>query len=236
MVAGCLFVAIFVLFIYDGGASPKKRMAAALPMLLLIGIPLYLKGFNWLLNKPLLLIQENKVNRHKLFLFSAAALAVLTGLVLPSTLISSSVQEFSNIESYTSQTNFLHAPFWQSAGLFLFWPVCIYFLFGKKIQTLIAALFSIFLISFSVNAFVFAGNYGSLDITLKFIGGIQAQTKLFILVNIFVTALIFAAVIFILSLRKNQLFTTFTFIIFAAFAVLGIINISKIKGDYKEFE
>lgn len=236
MVAGCLFVAIFVLFIYDGGASPKKRMAAALPMLLLTGIPVYLKGINWLLNKPLLLIQKNKVNRHKLFLFSAAALAVLTGLVLPSTLISSSVQEFSNIESYTSPTNFLHAPFWQSAGLFLFWPVCIYFLFGKKIQTLIAALFSIFLISFSVNAFAFAGNYGSLDITLKFIGGIQAQTKLFILLNIFVTALIFAAVIFILSLRKNQLFTTFTFIIFAAFAVLGIINISKIKGDYKEFE
>ncbi len=236
MVAGCLFVAIFVLFIYDGGASPKKRMAAALPMILLIGIPIYLKGIGWLLNKPLARLQEDKSNRLKLFLFSALGLAILTGLVLPSNLISSSVQEFSNIESYTSPTNFLHAPFWQSIGLFVFWPVCIYFLFNKKIQTLIATLFSILLITFAVNAFAFSGNYGSMDITLKFIGGIQAQSKIFILINIFVILLIFAGINVIVSFKKNNIFTTLTMIICFVFAALGIINIAKIKKEYKAFE
>ena len=236
MSAGCVFVAVFVLFIYDGGASPKKRLAAAIPMLLLTGIPLYLKGFNWLLNKPLSSLVENKSNRLKLFLFSAIGLAVLTGLVLPTNLISSSVQEFSNIENYTSPTNFLHSPFWQSIGLFLFWPICIYFLFSKKIQTLIAALFSILLISASVNAFAFSGNYGSMDITLKFIGGIEAQSKLFIFVNLIITLLIFVGINFVLSLKKNQIFTSFTMIISFVFVALGVINIFKIKNDYKAFE
>ena len=191
MCSGCVFVAVFVLFIYDGGASPKKRLAAAIPMLLLTGIPLYLKGINWLLSKPLSSLVENKSNRFKLFIFSAIGISVLTGLVLPSNLISSSVQEFSNVEYFTSPTNFLHAPFWQSIGLFIFWPLCIYFLFSKKIQTLFSALFSIILISAAVNAFAFSGNYGSMDITLKFIGGIEAQSKIFILINLIITLLIF---------------------------------------------
>ncbi len=236
MVAACIFVAVFVLFIYDGGASPKKRIAAALPMLLLTGIPIYLKGIKWLLDKPLALIVENKQNRLKLFLFSAAGLAILTGLVLPSNLISSSVQEFSNIESYTSPNNFLYAPFWQSIGLFLFWPICIYFLFNKRIQTLIAALFSILLVTFSVNAYAFSGNYGSMDITLKFIGGIQAQTKLFIVLNLIVNLVLILIIPFILSRKKNIIYTNLMLIAFVSFSLLGIINISKIKREYKAFE
>ena len=236
MSAGCLFVAVYVLFIYDGGASPKKRMAAAIPMLLLIGIPIYLKAIKWLLNKPFTRLLEDDSNRFKLFLFSALGLCVLTGLVLPTNLISSSVQEFSNVENYTSPLNFLHSPFWQTFGLFVVWPLCIYFLFNKKIQTLFTALFSILLVSASVNAFAFSGNYGSMDITLKFIGGIEAQTKLFILINLFINLIIIIGVPFILSLKKNKIFTSITLVAFASFVLLGIINSTKINKDYKAFE
>ena len=236
MVAGCIFVAVFVLFIYDGGASPKKRLAAALPMLFLIGIPVYLKGIKWLLDKPLASIQENKTNRLRLFLFSACGLCVLTGFVLPTTLMASSVQEFSNVETYTTPLNFIHAPFWQSVGLFVFWPFCIYFLFNKRIQTLIATLFSILLVSFSFNAYAFSGNYGSMDITLKFIGGIESQTTLFILFNLVTNLIIIVLIPFILSCKKNVIFTNVMLIAFASFSLLGIINSIKIKSEYKSFE
>ena len=236
MTAGCLFIAVFVLFIYDGGASPKKRLAAALPMLLLIGIPVYLKGINWLLNKPLKNLTENNSNRFRLFLFSALSLCVLTGIVLPTNLISSSVQEFSNIENYTSPTNFLHAPFWQSVGIFILWPFCIYFLFNKKIQTLISTVFSIMLVVFSLNAFAFSGNYGSMDITLKFIGGMEAQKKLFIFLNVLINILVFVIIPFILSKKHNQIFTNIMLISIASFTLLGIINITKISKEYKLFQ
>ena len=236
MSAGCLFVAIYVCFIYSGGATPKKRMAAALPMLLLIGIPLYLKGIKWLLNKPFARLLEDNSNRFKLFLFSALGLCVLTGLVLPTNLISSSVQEFSNIENYTSPLDFIHSPFWQTFGLFVVWPICVYFLFNKKIQTLIAALFSILLVAASVNAFAFSGNYGSMDITLKFIGGMEAQSKAFILINLIINLIIIIAIPFILSLKKNKIFTSITLVAFVSFVLLGIINTSKINKGYKDFE
>ncbi len=236
MVAACVFVATYILFIYDGGASPKKRMAAAIPMLLLIGIPLYLRGIKWILNRPLCRLLDDKSNRFRLFIFSALGLCVLTGLVLPTNLISSSVQEFSNIENYTSPTNFLFAPFWQSVGIFVIWPICIYFLFNKKIQTLLATVFSILLVTFSVNAFAFAGNYGSMDITLKFIGGIEAQKKIFIILNLFINLALVILIPFILSRKKNSIFTSVMLVCFAAFSLLGIINISKIKKEYKAFE
>lgn len=236
MCAGCVFIAVFVLFIYDGGASPKKRLAAAIPMLLLTGIPVYLKGIKWLLNKPLSNLIENDSNRLKLFLFSSIGITVLTGLVLPTNLISSSVQEFSNIENYTSPTNFLHAPFWQCLGLFLFWPTCIYFLFNKKVQTLISLLFSILLVSFAVNAFAFPGNYGSMDITLKFIGGIQSEKKFFILLNLFINILIIVIVPVILSLKKRKVFISLLLITSLTFSVIGIINCIKIKKEYNQFE
>ena len=236
MVAGCIFVAVYVLFIYDGGASPKKRMAAAFPMLALIGLPLYIKCINWVLCNPLKNIQDNNKNRLRLFIFSSLGLCVLTGLVLPTNLISSSVQEFSNIENYTTPLKFINAPFWQSAGLFLFWPICIYFLFGKRIQTLIASIFAIALITFSVNAFVFAGNYGSMDITLKFIGGIETQSKLFMLVNILINFVIIGLVIFLLSKKTNTLFINFVLITFLSFTALGIINSTKIKNEYNDYQ
>ena len=236
MAAGCIFVAVYILFIYKGGATPKKRIAAALPMILLIGIPVYLKGINWLLNKPFSYLLKNSSNRFKLFIFTAFGLCILTGFVLPTNLISSSVQEFSNIENYTSPLSFIHSPFWQTFGLFVVWPICIYFLFNKKIQTLITAFFSILLFSASINAFLFSGNYGSMDITLKFIGGIEAQSNFFILLNLIINLIIIIGVSFILSLKKNKIFTSITLVALISFLILGIINTTKIKKDYKAFE
>ena len=236
MLAGCIFISVYILFVYNGGASFKKRLAAVIPILLLTGIPYYLKGINWLLKKPLWALTENNTNRFCFFIFSALALAMLTGLVLPANLISSSVQEFSNIESYTTPVNFLYAPFWQSIGLFVIWPLCIYFLFNKKIQTLLATLFSILLVSAAVNAFFFTGNYGSMDITLKFIGGIENQKNLFILLNLAANIVILLLIILIISFKKNKLFTNIMLICFASFTLLGIINVTKINKEYKDFQ
>lgn len=229
------FVAIYILFIYDGGASMIKRLAVAVPMLLLIGIPLYLKAINWILNKPLHSLMINSKARLSLFLGSAVALTVLTGLVLPSSLISSSVQEFSNIGKYSSPNQFLSAPFWQSFGIFIVWASCIYFLFHKKIQSIISILFSCLLFCALINIYAFAGNYGSMDVTLKFIGGIQSQSKTFILLNAFVSILIIIIPFIIVNFKKEKILSTISYIAIFVFVVLTIFNSSKISKEYKAF-
>lgn len=235
MCAFITFAALYVLFIYDGGASFKKRMCLAIPMLLLTGIPLYLKGINWILNVPLKVLTQDSKKRLFLFLTSAIALTVLTGLVLPSSLISSSVQEFSNIGTYTSPSKFLLSPFWQSFGIFIFWTSCIYFLFHEKIQTLISVLFSIILFTAIINVYVFAGNYGSMDITLKFIGGISSQSKSFILLNLIVTLIIIIIPFVLIKFNQEKIVSYICLISAFAFTVVSIVNISKINSEYKKF-
>lgn len=230
-----VFISLYVLFIYDDGASFKKRMYLAIPMLLLIGIPLYLKAINWILEVPLKTLTLDSKKRFSLYITSAITLTVLTGLVLPSSLISSSVQEFSNIGSYTSPTAFLHSPFWQSFGIFIFWTSCIYFLFHEKIQTIISVLFTVILFTAIINVYIFAGNYGSMDITLKFIGGIQTQSNLFILINIFVTILILLIPFLFILLKKEKVLSYISGILAFAFIVVSFVNISKINSEYKNY-
>lgn len=233
MCATIVFAAIYVLFVYSGGASLKKRLCIAIPMLLLIGVPLYLRIIDWVLKVPLKVLTNDSKKRLVLFLSSAVALTVLTGLVLPSSLISSSVQEFSNIGTYTSPTGFLHSPFWQSFGIFIFWASCIYFLFHEKIQTIISILFTVILFTAIANVYAFAGSYGSMDITLKFIGGIQEQSKIFILTNLLVTIIVLLIPFIFIYFKKDKIISYICLISAFAFSVLGFVNISKINygGD-----
>ena len=127
MCLAAAFLAFYILFVYSGGASMKKRLPASAALLAMIPIPLYLRGINYLLENPLKKIAEN--SKLRFLIFFGLSLCVLTGLVLPTSLILSSVQEFSNIDNYTNPTGFLQSSFWISFGLIIFWPTCIYFLF-----------------------------------------------------------------------------------------------------------
>ena len=184
MCACIVAVDVYILFIYSGGASTKKRLSAAIPLTCLILIPLFIKGINYLLSKPLSSIISNNKIRFELFIFSALGLCILTGIVIPSTIISSSVQEFSNVGSIANPSLFILHSFWQSFGLFIVWPLCIYFLFHEKIKTLMGVLFSIGLFCGIVNTYAFPGNYGTMDITLKFIGEMNNPSKIYLLVDL----------------------------------------------------
>lgn len=234
MCIGIVAVDIYILFVYDGGASLTKRLCAVIPLSCLIAVPVAIKGINYLLDNHLTNIINDKKDRFLLFFFSAIAITVLTGLVLPSQLISSSVQEFSNIEDYGNPSTFLLYSFFQSVGLFIFWPICIYFLFGKRIQTIISCIFSCGIILSIVNAFVFTGNYGSMDVTLKFIDGFSNPSMIYMLLNLIVL-LVITVGIFVLFKFKNKIASNISLILSVAFVVLSLINISTISKEYKAF-
>jgi len=235
MSAGCLAVIVYILFIYDGGASLKKRTAACFPLLIVIIIPLILRLIDWLLNNPLKEIVSNKKLRNSLFFLSAISITLLSGLFIPSSIISSSTQEFSNIGSYTNPNGLIQAPFWQSVGLFLFWVTCIYLLFGPKVQTIIATVFSAGLLCSIINTFAFAGDYGSMDITLKFIDGFKNPSATFLLLNLIVDFVLAVLLIILFKFNKTKIFNYLLIISIFAISALSITNISRINKEYKSY-
>ena len=236
MCAGIVFAGVYVLFIYDGGASMAKRLAAVGPLSCLMLVPLAVRGVEWLLAHPLKALMADGKTRRWLFLFSAAALAVLSGLVLPSSLIASSVQEFSNIGEYGNPRAFLLDSWWQAVGLFLFWPVCIFFLFREKIQTLLASIFTVGLAWALLNAFVFTGNYGSMDVTLRFTDGFVNPTMGYMLVNLVVLCLVAVAVMALLGWKRQRILSSVCLVATISFVAFGIINLTTINREYKSFQ
>ena len=236
MCAGIVFAGAYVLFIYDGGASMAKRLAAVVPLSCLMLAPLAVRGVEWLLAHPLKALMADGKTRRWLFLFATAALAVLSGLVLPSSLIASSVQEFSNIGEYGNPRVFLLFSFWQAVGLFVFWPVCIFFLFREKIQTLLASIFTVGLAWALLNAFVFTGNYGSMDITLKFPDGFSNPSMGYMLLNLLVLVIAFVAIVALLGWKKQKLLFSICLVATISFMAFGFINISTINKDYMLFQ
>ncbi len=236
MCAAVIAADVYLLFIYSGGANLTKRLMAVLVLLIFPLIPLFLKAINRLLNNSFVSITSNSKLRFQLFFYSAFALCILTGFVIPSSIIASSVQEFSNIGSVTNPAGFLVHSFWQSFGLFVVWPVCIYFLFNKRIQTLIAVLYSILLICGVINTYIFKGSYGTMDITLKFIGGIYKHGNRYLLSNLAAIVMIIEVLFIIYRLKFGFAVSAASFIMVFAFASLGAINVRKINREYKEFQ
>lgn len=235
MAALILFVSLYILIIFDRG-SFSIRLAAALTLLLLIPVPIYIKGINRLIKNSFSHIFNDSRKRLFLFFTSVIGLAVLCGLTLPSGLISSSVQEFSNIDTYGSPVVFLSSSFWVSFGLIIFWPSCVYFLFKEKVQTVLSFTYSVFFAASLINSFAFAGNYGSMDETLKLIDGFKNPPLLFIVINAF--TILFTIILIIFFIRNkmtNIIISLYSAVVFGM-VVMTVINVSGISTDYKEYE
>jgi YidC/Oxa1 family membrane protein insertase len=235
MVGAITILAAYILFIYNGGANIKKRLLAAIFLLFWIPVPFYVKGLIYLSEKTFLPIFKSIKPRVFIFTVTSLGLCVLNGLVLPSQLILSSVQEFSNIENYASPIAFLHSSFWMSFGLFVFWPTCIFFLFKERIQTLLTFFFSVLFFSAILNSFAFSGNYGSMDVTLKFIDGFSSPSSFFLLIDLVCAAALLFATAFLIKLNFKKAVANISLISVFAFSVLSIWNISKINNEYKAF-
>ena len=130
------------------------------------------------------------------------ACALLIGLVIPSSLIASSVREFSYTAQYTNPLSLLISVFCCSLGCFVFWPLCVFFLFGKKTRDSFALFALLALAIFSINAFFFQGKYGTLSPSLFFDdpGALKAAVAPF---HFDIIAVVIAAIVIIFLIHKT---------------------------------
>jgi YidC/Oxa1 family membrane protein insertase len=235
------FLCVFVLFldtylIFFHGGPIVKRVGLAL----LCSIIFFKRPFAKLRARIMRGIDAESMLRGaglgqgSIFLFSALALFLLTGFVIPTALIASSVQEFSFIDDYNSPFPFVINTALQAAGIFLFWPVCFYLLFSKKVKIVLTAVMAFFSAIALIDTFVFPGNYGFLNSLLNFSD--FAEPRFFSgmanIISLFAVAVLF---LLLLAYRKRIILRSFQVIALTALVVFGIINTAKIHAGYSEF-
>ena len=225
----CFIVAISVLF--SNFISPLKRIFLTF---LFIAVPFMLIVFKRFVKSKQISAQldskeTNKLANINVFLFSIIIIFLLGSFVIPSSLISSSVHEFSFIDDYKSPIPFLINVLSQGFGLFILLPICIYFLFaenGKKIFTKFMFILSFI---FVVNIFIFPGDYGPLTVLITFSQEPESG-KVIILINLLVIVAMAAILFYIYRFKK--VISSILVIFVCTFTVMGAINCYNITKSF----
>ena len=224
----CFLLITFVLFIHDGRIV--KRIGLSVPIAL---IPLLQYFFLKKQKKSISIIKKEnlKPNRH-IFILSLAVLFLLAGFIIPSSLISSSVQEFSLLESLKHPFSFLSTTLLQSFGIFIVWPLIIYLIFSQSSKMAKSA---VILAGFAlVNTFLFPGKYGFLTLFFTLSESISSG-RLAIFLNFIVMTFIAILILFLIRYYKKIMVSILT-ISFCACLVLGINNSIKIHREFRSFQ
>jgi len=194
----CILLAAFCIFKYTYNSKAQKLVlvcfiAALVPWMFVIFKKQFSKfvGIKYEYSKSL-----------GVFILSVFLIWSIFGLFIPSQLIASSPQEFSFIDNYTTPLFFIFNTVIQVFGLFVFWPVCLYFLFQNNIKKYISFVSFAVSVIMLVNVFLFSGNYGIISINFVYTDGISHSSKSVFLNFCLLPVLFIAACI--LYTRKNK--------------------------------
>ena len=230
----CIPALLFIVFGFN------TKLIYKLVFVFLIGIvytiPLILKGVKYIFHRFLQPLTEHNKTRTTIYILSCTLLFILAGFTLPTSLISSSPIEFAGIGSNPNPLGYVIITLMQASGFFLFWPLCIYFLFSKKVQAVLSLFLAFLSVSALVNSFIFMLNYGDISSTLKFLNAVDFKTvSLVSLINILIISGIFALVTLTISKSNGRIFTYSFAILSFAMVALGFMNISTIQKEYNSY-
>jgi YidC/Oxa1 family membrane protein insertase len=224
---------IYILF-FHGGFLTKRLLIAAVCTIFLVFMVLlnYIKKDNKHIIKNID-FRTTVLCQTKTFIAAAAVLFLLIGLVIPSSLIASSVEEFAFIEPYRSPFPFIGVTLLQGAGFFLFWCPVVFFFFPQKIKIGITAFLTLLSVAALINTFVFPGDYGFLTPTLKFSNtSAFSSERIIALVNVAVLIGVMAACTVLLLSGRTFIFHSIQVIIIISLAALGGGNVAKIYTGF----
>ena len=182
---------------------------------------------------------KRNINYLPLLLSSGIGLTLLCGFLLPASTIATSPIEFSFIGDTASPASYVWKSLAVFSGLFLFWPFCIYKMFGDNVKKGESLLFSFVFICALANAFVFSGNYGLLN-TQFFLEDTSLLQNISILNKIgpIAIALICIVIINLLIKANKASILSFAFLSLsiaeACFGLIKISRINKIFNDYTD--
>ena len=229
----CLFLVVYVLFFHSGWMVKRIFLS-----LFLVFIPLGIFMLPYFKNKkvnfPVAGIFLNYTQYTGIFILSLVILFLLGGLVIPSSLIETSVQQFSFIDNHTSPFPFIANTILQSLGIFILWPLCVYFMLPQNIKKIVSALMAVLASIVIINVFIFPGNYGYLTLMFRFSESLDSG-RLSIALNLLTMFFLFVLII-TLVLRFGKIMQSALTVSVCALVLLGAINCIRVYNLFHSFQ
>jgi YidC/Oxa1 family membrane protein insertase len=170
-----------------------------------------------------------------IFLCSLFLIWSVFGLFIPTQLIVSSPQEFSFLDEYSSPLFFVFNTALQVFGFFVFWPVCVYFLFSDNVRKYFSVVFLAISLGIMVNVFLFPGNYGQISINLVFDKGISHTNKEF-LINLCILVMPVIVSFLLYMLRNRNIVPILISLCVFSLVSISVLNIYKINSSFKDLK
>ncbi len=233
--AVCAVAAVYIGFFYT--TKTNYKLAALFFLLLVFAAPLFVRLAQKLLDTLLKPLVEKKSARHSLFFIASALLFILFGLAIPSSLISSSAAEFAGLGKHPNPFYYIANTALQAAAIFVFWFPCVYFLFSKKVQALMACAAAFLACSALLNAYPFMLRYGDISATLTFLNMADFRSMSPIsMLNL--AALAAAALLCALSFKVKKFNVLASAALICSFALFGsfVLNSISINKNYRDYK
>jgi len=182
-------------------------------------------------------LSEKPKIQNRIFYLASIILFLLFGLVIPSNLIASSVIEFSMIGGIDNPLEYLGYTMTFFLGLWIVWPLFLYWISNKPIKTLLAMGISLLALTSLINTFVFPGDYGVISHMLRFDNGalLEAHGLEFILPPVLSVGV---ALLLTILIRKKQIKVVASILTIFALGLTGsaVYSSAVINKEYRQYK
>jgi len=227
----CILLAVFCIYKYNYNTKAQKLVlvcffAAFVPWIFII----FKNQLSGIFN-----IKYESSKSFIIFILSVFLTWSILGFFIPSQLIVSSPQEFSFIDNYSNPLFFIFNVIFQVFGFFVFWPICLYFLFQNNVKKYFPFVFLAVSIGILVNVFLFPGNYGLISINFTYDMNPEHSYKE-ILINLCVLLIPLAAALTLNKLKNKKIILIPVSLCIFSLLSISAVNIYNINKSFNELK
>ena len=237
-VAGSLMSGLGLTFLAYALLVNRTRSIGSL-LVLLLGILFQLPALRYLIRRKCGIRREAHTEEPKrklspVFLFGCLFLTVLTGVLIPSSVVNASPAEFVVLTEYYSPLRYVLSAFLLAAGTFLLWFMLFYYLAGNRAKRIMEAGICIMAVCAVVDYMFFGTNLGNLSPMLQYNIAFHYSLKE-CLINLVVLALCGAAVL-TLWRKKERIVQTVLPVLILAVMGKSMYNIAGIRSELPQIK
>ncbi|MBR6198727.1 MAG: YidC/Oxa1 family membrane protein insertase, partial [Spirochaetales bacterium] len=231
-----------VLFTLTDKGKPAEKAAVMIAGIFFTALPVLwdkLAGTTFyaaLSDRAAAVMKKNKSDFF-IFLFSALGLAVLLGLLLPASVISTSPTEFSFLGKTDSPFSYIHSSLWTFLGMCVFWPTVIYFMFGDKIKHVLTVIFPALLVCALCNVYVFKADYGNLNAMFMLTETAKTMTvpHYYNILSLLITLLCISVYYVCKKTKMQSIVSVLLFALCLGISSFGLYRTGFIRSEYKAY-